>query len=117
VTVDYVRAYLPADTLSGLHHNREVAFSYTVGNCLQNTTSAEQLMNIELYPNPADGFVQFRLPEGRTATRFVLSDVFGKIVSETSYPRMEVSSLSSGVYFVTAFFADTAVRHKLIIRH
>lgn len=31
VKVDYIRAYLPADTLSGLHHNGEVAFSYTVG--------------------------------------------------------------------------------------
>ncbi|MFM2360548.1 MAG: hypothetical protein RLY16_2541 [Bacteroidota bacterium] len=29
-TIDFVRAYLPADTLSGLHHNREIAFSYNV---------------------------------------------------------------------------------------
>ncbi len=29
-TVDFVRAYLPADTISGIHHNREVAHSYTV---------------------------------------------------------------------------------------
>jgi hypothetical protein len=28
--VDYIRAYLPADTLSGLHHNGEIAFSYLV---------------------------------------------------------------------------------------
>ncbi len=32
VQVDYVRAYLPADTLSGLHHNGEIAFSYKVRN-------------------------------------------------------------------------------------
>lgn len=31
VKVDYIRAYLPADTVSGIHHNGEVAFSYTVG--------------------------------------------------------------------------------------
>jgi hypothetical protein len=29
-TIDYIRAYLPADTLSGLHKNGEVAFSYKV---------------------------------------------------------------------------------------
>lgn len=28
--IDYIRAYLPADTLSGLHRNGEVAFSYRV---------------------------------------------------------------------------------------
>ena len=33
VKVDYVRAYLPKDTVGGLHHNGEVAFSYTVGAC------------------------------------------------------------------------------------
>ena len=33
VKVDFVRAYLPKDTVSGLHHNGEVAFSYTVGAC------------------------------------------------------------------------------------
>ena len=33
VKVDYVRAYLPADTIGGIHHNREVAFSYTIGSC------------------------------------------------------------------------------------
>ena len=33
VTVDFIRAYLPADTISGIHHNGEVAFSYTLGTC------------------------------------------------------------------------------------
>lgn len=33
VKVDYVKAYLPADTLSGAHHNREIGFSYTIGSC------------------------------------------------------------------------------------
>ena len=32
VKVDYIRAYLPADTLSGVFHNGEVAFSYMIRN-------------------------------------------------------------------------------------
>lgn len=32
VQVDFVRAYLPQDTINGLHHNAEVAFSYKVRN-------------------------------------------------------------------------------------
>jgi hypothetical protein len=32
VKVDFIRAYLPADTLTGLHHNGEVAFSYKIRN-------------------------------------------------------------------------------------
>jgi len=33
VKVDFVRAYLPADTM-GVHKNGEVAFSYTLGDCI-----------------------------------------------------------------------------------
>jgi hypothetical protein len=33
VNVDYIRAFLPADTVSGVHQNGEVAFSYTIGTC------------------------------------------------------------------------------------
>jgi len=55
VTVDYVRAYLPKDTLNGKHRNREVAFSYTVGACAKTTPvqeiSADQGFNV--FPNPA----------------------------------------------------------------
>ncbi len=32
VKVDYIRAYLPADTINGLHQNGEVAFSYNIRN-------------------------------------------------------------------------------------
>lgn len=33
VKVDFVRAYLPADTITGVRLNGEVAFTYTIGNC------------------------------------------------------------------------------------
>jgi len=33
VKVDFVRAYLPADTM-GIHKNGEIAFSYTIGDCI-----------------------------------------------------------------------------------
>ena len=33
VKVDFVRSYLPADTM-GVHKNGEIAFSYTIGDCI-----------------------------------------------------------------------------------
>ena len=55
VTVDYVRAYLPKDTLNGKHRNREVAFSYTVGACAKTTPVQEINVNpaFNIFPNPA----------------------------------------------------------------
>lgn len=55
VTVDYVRAYLPKDTLNGKSHNREVAYRYTVGPC-SSTTSNKELkteQGFTVFPNPA----------------------------------------------------------------
>ena len=56
VKVDYVKAYLPKDTLDGKHKNREIGFSYTVGSCL--VTGIEDFVgssindNVSIFPNP-----------------------------------------------------------------
>ena len=54
VKVDYVRAYLPADTITGQHKNGEVAFSYTVhaantniNQSLKNVPSIKKILNEE----------------------------------------------------------------------
>jgi hypothetical protein len=63
VTVDYVRAYLPKDTLNGKHRNREVAFSYTVGACSKTTPvqdiNADQVFNV--FPNPAKDLLNIQV--------------------------------------------------------
>jgi hypothetical protein len=55
VTVDYIRAYLPADTLSGVYHNGEIAYTYTVGTCATptETASVAAKQSLVIFPNPA----------------------------------------------------------------
>lgn len=60
VQVDYIKAFLPADTVGGIHHNREVAFSYTIGACNPASIHEQRLNEMNVFPNPVNDklFVQ-----------------------------------------------------------
>jgi hypothetical protein len=109
VTVDYIRAYLPADTVGGLHHNREIAYSYTIGSC---ATATENLQAndpdaFSVFPNPARDvlLVQFKTA-ARFDRRIALMDLQGKIVQTQvmgmgdSVGRLELGGVPAGVYVV-----------------
>jgi hypothetical protein len=117
VTVDFVRAYLPADTVSGLHHNGEVAFSYTVGSCLISSVQERESAMLSVFPNPADESVLLRIPDGMQASRFTLSDLLGKTVLESDYPQLQLSALPAGIYLIRAYTTDSVLQTKLIVRH
>ncbi len=54
VTVDFVRAFLPADTLTGVHRNGEVAFRYTVNKGTSGISASPiETVSVQVYPNPA----------------------------------------------------------------
>jgi len=63
VKVDFIRAYLPADTLSGKHKNRENAFSYTIGNVVTGVNDINNLDRhlLNVYPNPANNKINLQL--------------------------------------------------------
>jgi hypothetical protein len=99
VSVDFVRSYLPADTLSGLHHDGEVAFSYTVGNCATGINEATGNNNeVKVFPNPASNYLMVRTQEENTKHDYYLTDSFGKVVLRTSNDAIDVSGLPNGLY-------------------
>jgi hypothetical protein len=118
ITVDFVRAYLPADTLSGLHHNGEVAFSYTIGNC---TAGISDNMNtqskLKVYPNPAKDKILVRLPDETKNYKIKLLNTGGQTISETQSTVMDVSKLSNGIYFLNVTAPNYSANEKIIINH
>lgn len=125
VTVDYVRAYLPKDTLSGFHKNREVAYSYTVGNC---TSSDHDISlnnhKLEVFPNPADQIVNVRfIGNQNTPGSIELVDLNGKtlikniVLSEHEMSQLDIKSLPDGFYFVKYTHEFGVVSKKLVINH
>lgn len=99
VTVDYVRAYLPADTVGGLHHNGEVAFSYTVGDCTSTgISSATDVKGLSVYPNPAHNKIAVTLPDGITSANYTLYNMVGETVIKTNLREINVSTIPTGIY-------------------
>ncbi len=101
VQVDYVRAYLPADTISGVHHNGEVAFSYTVGTCSPNGLANESLDDIAVYPNPANSKMEVVLPKAYDGAQINMINSVGQIVLQTYSHTIDVRQMPNGIYLLS----------------
>jgi hypothetical protein len=118
VTVDFVRAYLPADTVSGVHHNKEVAFSYSIGNCntgINHTIKKQD--DILIYPNPAHNRIAVKIPEGTKNYIVRLMNALGQNLYETTTSSIDTSDLPEGIYIVNVESEKNSFNKKVIIRH
>lgn len=118
IKVDFVRAYLPKDTLSGIHKNGEVAFSYSIGNCgsagVQATTNEDL---IKVFPNPANDKIMVRFPDEMINCRLTLNNLLGEKVMETHLKEFNVGQLTNGIYLLNI---ETEKKHyvkKIIVNH
>lgn len=116
IKVDYIKAYLPADTLSGLHQNREVGFSYTIGNCLSTgITDKNEMNDIIVFPNPAKERISVRLPEDIQHFQIYLTNSLGQKILETLSKSIDVRNVPNGIYFVNIKTEKYEANRKVII--
>lgn len=118
VKVDFVRAYLPADTLNGKHKNREVPFTYTIGSCtitsIQNVDNNEDDDLFKVYPNPTKRSINITT---KNNVRFeaVLLNSSGSMVAKTSRQSLDISNLSPGIYILQLNIGKNYYNKKIII--
>ncbi len=112
VTVDFIRAYLPADTLSGLHHNSENAFSYSVGACATGISENTETPNVFVYPNPATDYLTVRTDKPMLAN---LYDVTGRPVLSASNSFIDLHAIPSGIYLLQLQIEQQLITRKLAI--
>ena len=104
VKVDYVKAYLPKDTIDGKHKNREIGFSYTVGTCL--VTGIDDMQNqtisdfVKIYPNPASTIIHLNFKEPTIKFECKLIDEIGNVVLVANQKDINISSLPNGLYVI-----------------
>lgn len=121
VKVDYVRAYLPKDTLSGAHKNGEVAFSYTIGTCSSNnnggSTTPTTTEPVKLYPNPAKEDFTVAFAEIPAQVSVNIFNAAGQNVMQSNNKRINVSQLPNGFYIVQIKTEKYSFTKKLIVNH
>jgi hypothetical protein len=119
VTVDFVRAYLPIDTVGGLHHNREVAFSYSIGTCPPDgMKEINKTTAWEVYPNPASYNLNVVLPEGideLDGFQLSLFNSLGQEVLQTHSMKIDLSNIPNGLYFLKLKSDEGEFNKKVII--
>lgn len=104
--VEFVRAYLPKDTVRGIHKNREVAYSYTVTGT--GTTPQTDILKsgfIALYPNPAKNKIIFNTNEKFRIYNLSIIDLHGRFLytnlnQTQSILEIDVSHIPTGIYTV-----------------
>jgi hypothetical protein len=122
VTIDYIRAYLPKDTITGLHKNQEVAFSYTVGDCASSTVD-EKSEGIFIFPNPTSEIINIELEDGIIANQKMIQfiDLQGRKYfmpfSNTSKGyQVNVGHLPKGMYLLKFNTTSQSIYKKIIIQ-
>ena len=118
VTVDYVNSYLWHDTASTGPHNKNIAFSYTLGSCvttgINNNTEQE---NVSIFPNPTKDNLIVKLGDDIQHFQINIDDILDQTVVQSFSKIIDVSSLPNGVYFVHIITEKYETNRKIIINH
>lgn len=79
-----------------------------------------QLLNFTMYPNPSEDMISFQLPSDTNKAQVTIFDYLGKSLLKqnisTLNKNLDVSNLSSGIYFVRIQTDSKVGTKKLIVR-
>ncbi len=118
IKVDYVKAYLPADTL-GIHKNGEIGFTYTIGNKIDNTSIDEDIEKpiVKLFPNPANNELYLLSNNLSEAYEISIYNLIGQQILQTTNKTVDISNLPNGMYMVLVKSASIEFNKKIIVNH
>jgi hypothetical protein len=113
--VDYVKAYLPADTKVGGTQNREIGFSYSIGSPAVITPLVLETEPVadtfKIMPNPANTL--FKIEGPPLETLFKLVNPAGQTIIETKSREIDVTKIPSGLYFLQAEGSPNALKIQI----
>ncbi len=120
IKVDFVRAYLPADTKSGQKQNKEIGFTYTIGknsNPLVLGTEPSNKIALKVIPNPVDEKCIIDLSGTYKDVTFRLYNLNGNLILETKSYQFSTQNFPEGIYILTANVDEELYHQKILIKH
>jgi hypothetical protein len=116
--IDFVSAWLPEDTLDGLHHNGDILFSYSFGDCsATQITETTAFHELKVYPIPADDYLVVEAVGFSRQGNIVVKNATGEEVMQSTSTKIDVSRLPDGVYFVSCTTQLGVETKRCIIHH
>lgn len=114
VVVDFVRAYMPKDTVGGANTNGSVGYSYTVKQRPVSVDDETTKSETVIAPNPARESLNILAPT-TSSVDVTISNVLGQIVLRSSATSIDVSTLPHGLYDVLATIDGAPTRQTILI--
>lgn len=123
VTVDYVAAYLPKDTL-GTQKNRQIRHSYKVGACAVSTGGGHAIDSpfFEIFPNPTSEKLNIKTKNSAAFDRRIdLYNWQGQLVHTAVLPavaetlEMDITKLPAGTYVLRIIDGAASSTSKVFI--
>jgi hypothetical protein len=115
VKVDFVRAWMPKDTIGGKHVNGEVGYTYTVKARPTGVVENTNPIVVSVTPNPATDILHvttpYELPTGTTR----IYNVVGRLVLESSQEDIAVDHLARGLYTVVVQLGEHQYTTTMIL--
>ncbi len=116
VNVDYVEAFLPADTL-GVNKNRAVPFSYQIGKGCNSSGISNLIKYDELgiFPNPTKNTITIKVPQELKDYEIRITNSLGETIIQTKSNVIDVSRVPQGIYFVKINSGNKVITGKFVI--
>ena len=116
VKVDYILAYLPADTAIAGPHNNDIAFSYSVGKTTDIQESEPIIETIRIAQSQADKSLNVIAPE-QTDMHLQLINMVGREVLNTHGSTMNTEFVQSGYYTLIVKHDNLYSSFPIMIHH
>ncbi|MBU3680133.1 MAG: T9SS type A sorting domain-containing protein [Candidatus Kapabacteria bacterium] len=114
VVVDFVRAYMPKDTVGGANKNGDVGYSYTVKQRAVSVEDDASAGNCLIAPNPARETLNILAPT-TSPVEVTIINILGEIVLRSNSTSINVASLPYGLYDVAARIDGSTTRQTIMI--
>jgi len=86
--------------LTTFNHGCEQSFSKTISFTATNIINADVFQSIFIFPNPTNEFLNISVDNNKNNYRFEVYRIDGKLCIETNQTKINISSLSKGMYFL-----------------
>jgi hypothetical protein len=119
VKVDFVRAYLPAD-VNTTRKNREVPYSYCLGDCSNIITEGElppSTEELQINPNPANDVIILQFSHAINNLQTELINSLGQTIYRGQSDIIDVSKFASGVYYIKVMADGKQTTKRMLIQH
>ncbi|GAA4268084.1 aryl-sulfate sulfotransferase [Hyunsoonleella aestuarii] len=104
----------PAFNQKDLSPGESIESPTNIDACLSLSMPNNKYLNLNIYPNPIEDYIQFKSSE--PVTKFRIYSILGEKIktAKVNNKKIDISTLQSGIYIIELIFANRIVKRKFV---